>query len=672
MARKGESVPSRDVGSRRVHRRYVRAAVLAAALLAAVIAFVPALRTVDLTPLRGRLASLVTAQAGRAFTVGRGPELRVSLLPVVVADDVALANAAWGSQPEMLRVKRVEVRVRLLPLLIGRIAVDRVTLTSPRLLLETGPEGRTNWPFPTTPAGRPAPSLLSRLRIGGVRITDGEVLSRDARSGRETRIEAPAITLAPGAATDGELSLAASLTVNGTPVRLSGTVGGADALAGTRPFPFNLKAEAAGGTASFAGSVARLHELEGLQASVALESSQPQVLARLLGVTLPDVSPVRVWAQVRGAGGTYTASDVRAEIGRSALSGTVSYAAGRPLPTLTADLAATRLDLPTLLGSEPPGSPAQGAQASKVFSTSPLSLAFLTAFDGTLDLRAATLVVGHGAEGSDAAVRATLREGQLDIRLLSLAFGGGRVSGQLRLAAGSPPAFSGELSGRSVAVTSLLGALGIRFPCSGGATELTASLRGGGRSLHEWAASLDGTVRVEVGKGRIATGELALGADVMSQVFAAINPFHKRETTTELRCAVLNVPVEHGTVRLDRRFGVETSQLDLMGAGTVDLGTEALDLEVRSRARQGLGVGLGSFAGAVTVRGTLSRPSLGLNPISTVATTATTVGAAAVTGGLSIVAKRIWERLFAKSPCATALREGPKVPGPPHGPGKKR
>jgi hypothetical protein len=342
---------------------------------------------------------------------------------------------------------------------------------------------------------------------------------------------------------------------------------------------------------------------------------------------------------------------------------------------IAAELSGPRVDPGELLGGTPTP-PAEekspGGPAPRLFSDAPLRLDWLNAADATIELHADTLVLDSGASATSAAARGTISDGALTIDPLALTLGGGRLTGRLRLAAGRPPGFSVDLSGRGVALTALLGALGVHLPCRGCATDLTANLRGAGASVHEWMTNLDGTLLVEVGKGRLETGTPNLGSDVLAQVVDAINPFHKSEPAMELRCGVVNVAVGRGVVRLGKGVGVETSKLNLVASGTADFGKEALDIEVRSRATKGLGLGLGIFAGAVQVRGSLTHPSLHLNPIGVAESTATTVGAAAATGGLSLVAKGIWDRLFAPSPCHAARRRHPHAPAEPNGPQKRR
>ncbi len=655
------------------------AAGLAVALVCVVV-LVPAVRTVDLTAFRGPTAAFVSRSVGRTVTFARGPAIRFSLVPMLVAHDVAVANAPWGSRPEMLRARKVELGIRLLPLLLGKLSVARLALTSPELLLETDRDGQKNWVFHAPAGGPPGAKpgtgqpLLSRFGLGGARIEGAVITYRDGRTGRETRLLAPQITLAPSAAWGTKLNLRAALEVNGTAVAVTGVVGGGDAITGAQPFPFHLTAATAGASATFEGTVARLPEFAGVRANASLEASDPSALFALLGAHIGGLRRFRLVTAVNSTAAGYAFAPLRLEAGAGSFSGSVTYAPGEPRPRVTGQLSTPRLDLtgPSERGAHPRLGSAAQPGAARLFSPTPLPLAFLDEFDGALDLRADALVLREGVEARPASARATLANGELVVSPIALTLGGGSVSGRLHVKGVRPAAFTAELSGHAVALESVLGAFAIPLRCTGGPTDLTVSLSGTGNSVHEWMASLDGHVRAIVGKGQLELGALALEGDVLAQVLTALNPFHKRESSTELRCAAVNVPIEHGVVQLNRRVGVETEKFDLMASGTANLGTESLDVELRSRATQGLGVGLSSFSGAVSLRGPLAHPSLGLNPVQTVATTATTVGAAAVTSGVSIVAIRIWERLFGKSPCKTALAQTAKAPRSPEKPRAKR
>ncbi|MFC7539484.1 hypothetical protein ACFQU2_08465 [Siccirubricoccus deserti] len=77
---------------------------------------------------------------------------------------MALANMPSGSRPEMLRMRRAEVELALLPLLSRRVEVRRLVLVAPDLLLETDKAGQPNWAF-APPGAAPAPALPRRRQL---------------------------------------------------------------------------------------------------------------------------------------------------------------------------------------------------------------------------------------------------------------------------------------------------------------------------------------------------------------------------------------------------------------------------------------------------------------------------------------------------------------------------
>src|SRR5690349_8717826 len=117
-----------------------------------------------------------------------------SLLPNVALDlnDVTFAGPPGARTPEMVRLGRLELVLTPLPLLQGRVEIDRLILREPRIALEVDAQGRPNWVLDQAqvngqgqpePAPAPAPSgggeqqagKLPELRLGDVELIDGQV-----------------------------------------------------------------------------------------------------------------------------------------------------------------------------------------------------------------------------------------------------------------------------------------------------------------------------------------------------------------------------------------------------------------------------------------------------------------------------------------------------------------
>ena len=141
------------------------AATIAAILIAALAA--PLLVPDDFV--NEKIARLVRDKTGRDLRIA-GP-IRVSFLPKLelAADDVSLSNPPGGFGSDLLRAKRIEFSVRLLPLLHGAIEIDRAELTQPTIHFEIDKQGRRNWIFPR--ATVPQPTAVAAGNGGSFTVT---------------------------------------------------------------------------------------------------------------------------------------------------------------------------------------------------------------------------------------------------------------------------------------------------------------------------------------------------------------------------------------------------------------------------------------------------------------------------------------------------------------------
>ena len=115
---------------------YVTAAVVVG-LGVATYAFLSTLNFDDLTAL---LQREVKSATGRDLVVAGPVDLQISLTPSIDLQDLRFANASWGSRPEMVTLRRVELEVDLLALLGGDIVVVYVFVAFGRFVSHTKPQ----------------------------------------------------------------------------------------------------------------------------------------------------------------------------------------------------------------------------------------------------------------------------------------------------------------------------------------------------------------------------------------------------------------------------------------------------------------------------------------------------------------------------------------------------
>src|SRR4029434_2029873 len=97
------------------------------------------------------IENFVTTHTGRAFVID-GP-FDLNVLPVLTlrAENVRLANADWGSKPQMIEVGHLSAQIGFWSLISGPIDVRSFELRDVTVLLEKQRDGRANWRFAAEP-----------------------------------------------------------------------------------------------------------------------------------------------------------------------------------------------------------------------------------------------------------------------------------------------------------------------------------------------------------------------------------------------------------------------------------------------------------------------------------------------------------------------------------------
>lgn len=102
--------------------------------------------TADYNRYKGLIEKAVMDATGRQLEIKGDLTITMSLPPELSVADVTLANAPWGSQPQMVHVGELRVRIRLI---------------DTQLLLETDADGQANWQFNQTAGSRTGTSIRS-------------------------------------------------------------------------------------------------------------------------------------------------------------------------------------------------------------------------------------------------------------------------------------------------------------------------------------------------------------------------------------------------------------------------------------------------------------------------------------------------------------------------------
>ena len=492
-----------------------------------------------------RIAAAVREATGRELRIDGDLDVSIFSDLGFRAEGVRLSNVPGASEPDMLALGSVTGKVRLVPLLGGRVVVDELVVRDPVIHLEVAPDGRPNWVFeeaggdrtgaarpPAEPDGEaPAGLPVKDLSLADVRLENGVATYRDARTGQT--LDARQINLAlalPELAR--ALSLTGGLTLNGEPVTLALSADSPAAmLAGERTA---LKADVTSAPVrvSYDGAVQQ-RPVAGLDGSFGLDvPSTGRLLAwldRPLADGQPDPGPLKVEAVLTAAGPKVSLERATVEGSALQLRATGSFDGSGEVSRLVLDVEGGILDIDAYLPPPPvadgtgtvaaaeqrPPAERQAAPAA----ADPLAALSDVPFDLTplrqteADVRVAINGIrAMGYEVGRLALTAGLQGGVLQAKLDELWLYDGNVTGDLRLDG------TGDALGADVALNidkvdvgalSRAAAAGGEAPKVAGVASGTLRAAGKGASPRALAASLSGGATLDL--GGVAAGDVPAG-----------------------------------------------------------------------------------------------------------------------------------------------------------------
>jgi uncharacterized protein involved in outer membrane biogenesis len=616
-----------------------------------VVALGIAIATLDLDAYKAEATQRFHAATGRELHIDGGVELDVSLVPSIILEDVRIANAPWGSAPDMLRVARAEARLALLPLLGGEIKLRRLALSAPTILIEEDVSGVSNWNLRT---GQPAPAQTGEAAPGwrGIALEELEIRDaglhlRDSLTGTSTRISIGEISFA----TDGPgrpVKVAIAADVDGRELTVDGTLGRSGQFFANEAVAVDLDVTAGTTTVAIDGSVARPLQGEGLDLDLDLRAASLADLGRFAGGDWSGAGPVALTGQLTDTGQGHALNGFELRLAETSLSGNLRLDRDTGRPRLTGRLYAERIDLPSLGSGGEATTPER-----RLFPSTPLPLSALAALDADITLDARRVDTGQ-APLQNLETRLRLDSGGLRIEPFTADVAGGRMQAVATLTAGDDAARAKlDLDIRQLEPGRLPG---LRDAVTGAPTDLTFEAAGEGASFAAIMASLDGRLLAQSGPGSLNNSKAsAASSDLLLETYRLLDPTASRDTRTRLDCAVFHFTIRDGVALTDRGIALATARMNVIGSGVIDLETERLDIGITTEAREGVGLSAGQFADLVRLGGTLANPRPTLDTGKTVMT-GVSAGAAVATSGLSIVAQGLYDRLTADdAPCETAL-----------------
>ena len=499
--------------------------------------------------LRGPISSYLSARVGRPVAIHGDLRGEFSLKPRLVADDVTLANASWGTDPAMARVQRIAVRVDVPSLFGDAPSLPELALSRPVVVLERNADGVPNWDF-----GGGSDDASAIPRIGRLTIESGVVRFLDPGAGSDISVDVASDTAADGA--DMPVKFKGGGKLRKSDFAIDGRAATLLALEKSdRPYRLEFHATAGATTARFDGTLvpARLDNVDG---SLSLQGRDLSQLYPIIPVPFPWSPPYRLSGNLRHDSGVWSFRQFTGKVGDSDLAGRFDIDRKNGRTMVDADLVSQRLnykDPGGLIGLPPPtASPrartaAQNREAAKlertgrVLPSKTYNLAGLRSIDATVRLKGKRVVATDVPfDNLDAVMR--LEDGVLKLQPLDLGVAGGRVATTLTMDVRDKLIrTNAEITARNVDLKQIVPALKPPKGTAGkvgGRARFTAT----GNSIAEMLATSNGEVAL-ISRGGDAS-ELAIVLTNLD-LARAVQLLLQGDANSPIRCVVAHMVSEN-------------------------------------------------------------------------------------------------------------------------------
>jgi uncharacterized protein involved in outer membrane biogenesis len=559
--------------------------------------------TVDLDQTLNRHKHWIMAEleraTGRAIRIDGDIALEPGRVARLRLTDAHLANAPWGSRPDMAHLRGLEAEVALLPLLSGRLQIERLTLTGADILLETDRTGQGNWALPALAADATGDDTTNRLTLANVALHDTRITWRNGRTATSH-----ALRLKRAVLTTESLSAPLHVDVTGRwqdrRFAVAGEIGSVTALLADGPVLIAVAGRIAGTAFRVAGTAGEPPGRRGFVVNLAVEGKSLADLTPLIGVTAPAAGVFKIAGTARGDTRKLVLDKLAGTVAGHRLAGTLSIHNRGPRPRIDGALQVARLDLGQWAPAwhDRPGLLAVGGD--RVFSDRALPLAQMTAVDLRLRLRAGT-VVAPWADLSDVDVGILLDDGALTLARLRAHLFGGPLDGAASLNMRERmPTMTLRLDAPWVDLRKLIDGAGLDGSPEGTA-EFAAELTSQGRSLAAIMANLGGDVRFVVRDLNDRSGAFDRFNREFGRIFDVL--LGSDAALTDLDCVAGEFRIRDGKAE-GRAAAARSGGVILGGDGQIDLAAERLDFRVSPQAQ------VASFHGgrSIRLRGHLADP----------------------------------------------------------------
>jgi len=552
----------------------------------------------------------VSGMVGRQIRIDGRLTIRWGAPTRLVAEDVHVANAGWGSEPDMFQARRLEIDLDARTLLRGPTRIPLIALDGARLLLETSKAGEHNWDFGAKSAAPKKRSQFPDLRHFAV--TDSALVFHNGETEARTELGLAKFDFQERDPAS-PVTIAAQGTFQKAPIRIAGTVGPIAQLRDPqKPYPVKFEGGIDQIRLAAEGTIDEPLDFAGIDLRLSLSGAKLDELADMLGVPLPQLPDFRSTAVLSGGNGRFDLKALTMRTGHSDLEGGIAIDTNAKVPQLQANLTSTFIDLADftgLYGAKPQASsapPKPPDPADRVIPDTQISVQKLPGVNAELNFDGTNIKASGGLPLERVSLGLTLKDGALELRRLRFHAAQGDVDLGFHFTPftkNGPPHLKANVDIRHVDLHQLL---------SGRSTpdivKQTAGVAGGfikidtsGVSMREFLARMNGDAGIFVENGRLSA---LLEQIAPINVLGALGVYIRGDEPVQINCFVSRFDIKQG-VATAATLLFDTNDDTVMGEGNANFADETLYLRLVPYNKSFTSV---TLRAPVDVRGTFKKP----------------------------------------------------------------
>lgn len=602
-----------------------------------------------------------------------------------IVGGVRVGNPGWAKKPHFASVESLRLDLRLLPLLWHHVDIPSVSLIQPSLDFERRKDGSNTWTF--GPTDKSANSTWD-LRVGRIEFGASDVTIADAR--RDLDIEAEITPLespiAFGKHVEGDdfstrheviqrvgrdtarrlheaakrreekhphrrpppylFAWTAHGTMEGSPVKGTGRVGGVLTMASSQPFPLRADFSVGDTEIALSGTITDLSSPNAVDMRLWISGQNLAQLYPIVGINLPNSRPFATVGRLTGRfhpeRSLLRYQDFTARVGGSDLSGSLTYRSGAKRPSLTGHVDSTLLqlsDLGTLVGAAPDLNRAQHDGESpdanaRVLPVEPFDAQRWDAMDADVKFTGKRVFRDKELPIDNVQTQIRMTQGVLTLDPLRFGMAGGHVTSSLRIdSKATPPNGSVSLDLRKLQLRRLFEKVD-GLSGSLGAINGEVKLDGSGRSIASILGASDGSAKLVMTDGQVSRTLMEkAGLNIANMLISKA----QGDQLVDIACAAADFNVKDGAAKADL-FVFDTKDTLIDIDGTINLRNERIDLTLHPETK---GVRVISLRSPLHVTGTFRHVDVSVDKKSLIARAAGAIALGVVAAPLAALAPLI-------------------------------